>query len=75
MTTVKVVELVGESPTSWDEAVANAVADAAQTLDNISGVEVSNLTANVSNGRITEYKANVKIAFAVDDRRRNRNKS
>lgn len=69
-TTVKVVELVGESATGWDDAVANAVADAAKTIDNISGVEVANLTANVENGRITEYKANVKIAFAVDDRRR-----
>lgn len=75
MTTVKVVELVGESPTSWDEAVANAVADAARTIDNITGVEVANLTANVDNGRITEYKANVKVAFAVDDRRRNQNRS
>ena len=70
-TTVKVVELVGESPNSWDEAVANAVEAAAKTIDHISGVEVCNLTANVENGRITEYKVNVKLAFAVDDQRRN----
>ena len=69
-TTVKVIELVGESPNSWDEAVANAVAEASRTIDHISGVEVANLTANVENGRITEYKANVKLAFAVDNSRR-----
>lgn len=61
---VKVVELVGESPNGWQEAVENAVAEAAKTIPNISGVEVYNLTANVANGRLTEYKANVKIAYA-----------
>lgn len=70
MTVVKVLELVGESPTSWQEAAQNAVIEAAKTVDNITGVEVYNLTANVDNGRIVEYKANVKVAFAVDNRRR-----
>lgn len=70
MTVVKVVELVGDSENSWDEAVANAVADAARTVDNITGVEVYNLTANVEDGRVTEYKANVKVAFAIDNHRR-----
>lgn len=69
MTVVKVVELVGESPNSWQEAAANAVAEAARTIKNITGVEVYNLTANVEGGRITEYKANVKVAFAVDPNR------
>jgi len=68
MTVAKVIELIGESPTSWDEAVQNAVSDASRTVDNITGVEVDNMTANVSGGRITEYKVNVKIAFGVNDR-------
>lgn len=72
MTVVKVLELVGESPNSWDEAVQNAVAEAARTIDNITGVEVANWTANVQDGRLTEYKANVKVAFAVDNSRRSR---
>src|SRR5690606_21563017 len=54
MTTIKVLELVGESPNSWDEAVANAVADASKTIEQISGVEVCNLSANVAGGRGTE---------------------
>jgi len=68
MTVAKVIELVGESTNSWDEAVQNAVSDASRTVDNITGVEVANMTANVSDGRITEYKVNVKIAFGVNDR-------
>ncbi|MBX6378907.1 MAG: dodecin domain-containing protein [Clostridia bacterium] len=69
-TVVKVLELVGESPRDWTDAVQNAVAEAAKTIDHITGVEVANLTANVENGRVVEYKANVKVAFAVDAARR-----
>ncbi|MDA8212073.1 MAG: dodecin family protein [Clostridia bacterium] len=63
---VKVVELVGESPDSWKDAVQRAVEEASHHLDNITGVEIYNLTANVENGRLVEYKANVKIACAED---------
>lgn len=71
MTVVKVLELVGESKTDWQDAVQNAVAEASATVDGITGVEVYNLTANVENGKVVEYKANVKVAFAVDPSRRN----
>ncbi|MBX5466565.1 MAG: dodecin family protein [Firmicutes bacterium] len=66
----KVIELVGESPTSWQDAVDNAVREAARTVDNITGVEVTNWTASVQNGRVTEYKVDVKLAFGVDNSRR-----
>jgi len=64
--TVKVIELVGESKSGWQEAVQNAVKGASKTIRNITGVEVLNNTANVKDGNIVEYKANVKIAFKVD---------
>ena len=69
MTVVKVIELVGDSPNSWQEAVQNAVREASQTVRNISGVEVYNLTADVDGGEVREFKANVKIAFAVEPNR------
>lgn len=68
-TVVKVLELVGESNKDWQDAIENAVTEAARTVRNITGVEVYNMTANVENGRISEYKANVKVAFAVDSNR------
>jgi len=70
MTVVKVLELVGESQQSWQDAANQAVMEAARTVDNITGVEVANWTANVDNGRITNYKANVRVAFVVDPNRR-----
>lgn len=69
-TVVKVLELVGESERDWTDAVQSAVAEASRTVRNITGVEVCNMTANVGNGgEIKKYKANVKIAFAVDPNR------
>ncbi len=66
VTVVKVIELVGESPVSWQDAIESAVAQASKTVHGITGVEVLNMTANVENGKITEYKADVQVAFAVD---------
>jgi hypothetical protein len=57
------MELVGESDTSWKDAVRNAVRQASQTAANITGVEVINLTAGVREGDLYEYKANVKVAY------------
>lgn len=63
---VKVIELVASSPTSFDEAVRNAVSTAAQTLRNIRGVEVVSMSASVDGAEITNYKANCKVAFLID---------
>jgi Uncharacterized conserved protein len=65
MGVVKVIELVGTSRQNWTDAVDNAVGEASRTLDDILGVEVTNFTANIDNGRIVEYKADVKVAFQV----------
>jgi flavin-binding protein dodecin len=66
MAVAKVVELIGSSPNSWEEATANAVEAAAQTIRNIKGVDVKRVTAKVVNNKIVEYRAVVKIAFIVE---------
>jgi len=60
---VKVIELIGESNDNWNDAVKQAVKQASTSIPNITGVEVYNLTAGVSAGRLIEYKANVKVAY------------
>ncbi|MEN6463438.1 MAG: dodecin family protein [Syntrophomonas sp.] len=60
---VKIAEFVGESKKDWQDAIKNAVQEASQNLQNISGVEVYNWTANCQNNQIVEYKANIKIAY------------
>ncbi|RJX23656.1 MAG: dodecin domain-containing protein [Dethiobacter sp.] len=67
MGVAKVIELIGESNLGWEDAVKDAVERASKTVDNITGIEVLNLTANIDNGEVVEYKANVKLAFGVRD--------
>jgi len=66
MAVVKVIELVGNSTVSWEDAAKNAVAEAAKTIRNITGVDVVGQTAAVENGAIKEFRANVKIAFLIE---------
>ncbi len=64
---VNVIELVGSSPTSFSDAVRNAVKTASQTIRNIRGVEVLSSSADVgANGELELYKVNCKIAFLLD---------
>jgi flavin-binding protein dodecin len=63
---VKVIELVGTSSHNWTDAVDNAVMEASRSIDDILGVEVTNFTANIDNGHIAEYRADVKVAFKVN---------
>jgi len=66
MSVAKVVEIVGNSSKSWQDAAQNAVAQAAKTIRNIHGIKVVGMTAKTKNGKIFEYRATVKIAFGVE---------
>lgn len=68
MPVVRVLELVGQSPRGWQEAAMEAVREASSRNPNISGVEVINWTANVKNGEIVEYRANVKVVYLDEAR-------
>ncbi len=67
MTIVKVIELVGSSEKSWEEAASNAVKRTAKTVRNIRGVDVVGCTGKVEGQKIVEYRANVKISFVVEE--------
>lgn len=66
MAVVKIIELVASSKKGWEDAVQAAVRESALTLRGVKGVDVSDWTGKVENGKIVEYKANVKIAFVVE---------
>ena len=63
---VDIIELVGTSPNSWEDATKEAVSKANETVREIRGVDVVGHTAVVKNGVISEFHANVKIAFVVE---------
>jgi len=59
----KIVELVGSSPKSWEDAARNAVETAAKSLQDIRIAEVTDLDMKVEKGKISAYRAKVKVSF------------
>ena len=62
---VKVIELVGESSESWEAAAQQALNDAGETLEGISGIEIVNQTAKVENNEIVQYRSTVHLSFPI----------
>jgi hypothetical protein len=65
--TIKVVELIGISPKSFEDAVVQAVKRSSKTVKNITGVDVLGQSCRVKDGNVTEYRTNLKIAFVVEE--------
>jgi len=65
MAVMKVIELVGKSESGWNEAAQDAVNEAAKTINGIIGIDVIKMTAKVENGKIVQYKTDLKLAFKV----------
>jgi dodecin len=64
----EVVELVGSSDKSWEDAAQTAVKEAVKTIRNVHAIEVSDKTAKVdpNTGNIKEYRVSIKLAFGVE---------
>ena len=57
-----VIEVVGKSSKSWEGAVKNAITHVYRKHKDICCVDIIKQTANIKNGKIIEYKADVKLA-------------
>lgn len=64
---VKVLELIGVSEKSYEDAISEAVERTSKTVKNITGVDVVGQSASVRDGKVTEYRANIKVAFVVEE--------
>jgi dodecin len=67
MSVVKVVELIAESPTSWEDATKEALNHASRTLRGIKSIWVDEMQALVANNQITAYRVNVKVSFEIEE--------
>lgn len=63
---VKIVELIGISKKSFDDAFNEGLKRAVKTLRNVTGVDIVGQNVAVVNGKIAEYKVNLKIAFVIE---------
>lgn len=65
MAILKVIEILAESPKSWEEATKIAVAEAARTVKNIKSAYVQEQSVVIEKNKVSKYRVNVKITFAV----------
>ena len=63
--TVKVIELIGNSTESWEDAAQNALSDAGETVEEINGIKIVSQTADVADGQIEQYKTCVHVSFGI----------
>jgi dodecin len=63
----KVIELIGTSPDSWERAAANAVAMAAQSLQDLRVAEVIELDMQLEKGQVLAYRTKVRVSFKYQD--------
>jgi len=66
MATTKIIELIGASPNSWEDAAQNGLVKAGETVKEIKSVDCVAFTAKVENNKIVEYRTNMKVAFVVE---------
>jgi flavin-binding protein dodecin len=64
----KIVELVGSSPTSIEDAIQGAIARASSTVDNIRWFEVTDTRGHVEGGRVLHYQVTIKVGFTLNPR-------
>ena len=64
MSTYKIVDVIGTSPDSWEDAVKNAIGDAAKSLRHLRVAEVSALDVTLTDdGKVQEFRAKVHLSI------------
>ena len=64
--TYKIVEIIGTSSTSWEEAAKSAVETAAKSLRDLRIAEITKLDMRVENGKVAAYRARVSLSFKYE---------
>ena len=66
MAVARITEVIGSSTKSWDDAVNNALKRANKTLRGLTGIEITKMNAHIEDGKISEYRAHIKITFILE---------
>lgn len=67
MAIMKTVEIMAESPQSFEDAIEKAVQRTSKTVKNIRSAYVNEMTTSIKDNKIDKYRVNVKITFEVGD--------
>lgn len=63
----KVIELIGTSPNSWEDAAKNAIETASKSLKDLRIAEVLEFDLKMEDGKVTAYRTKVKISFKYQE--------
>ena len=66
MSVYKIIELVGTSQSSWEEAAKSAVDRANETLRDLRIAEIVKLDMRLEEGKVVEYRARVAVSFKFE---------
>jgi flavin-binding protein dodecin len=58
-----VIELIGSSPTSWEQATANAIGEAARMYHDLRVAEVVEMDVLIENGAVLAYRSKVRLSY------------
>ena len=64
--TYKIIELVGSSSESWEDAAKTAIETACRTLRDLRITQVEKLDMQIEDGKVVAYRAKVKLSFRVE---------
>ena len=67
MSVLKVIEVLGNSTESFEDAVQNVINEASKTVKNIKSVYVQDMQVSVKDNVIAEYRVNTKVTFGIVD--------
>ncbi|MFL7837363.1 MAG: dodecin family protein [Candidatus Promineifilaceae bacterium] len=70
MAIVKVIEVLAESDTSWENAAQVALDEASKTVHDIRSIYVKEFQAIVKDDKIDKFRINAKVSFVVSDKNR-----
>ncbi len=66
MPVVKIIELVGESPTGWEDAMREVVAEAQKTLRGITRIGVKEFDVRLQNNKIQYFRVRAEVSFRLE---------
>ena len=67
MAVIKVIEVLGNSTVSFEDAVQNVINDASKSVKNIKSVYVQDMQVTVKNNKIEEFRVATKVSFGILD--------
>lgn len=67
MAVLKVIEILSDSSSSWEDAARKGIEKAAKSMRNIRSAHVQSHSVTVENGKVKTFRVNLKLAFEVEE--------